>query len=55
MKEQKAKLYSSNIREKAKRITEKAKKRNLIKPLNEAFKDVSAKEEIHKGKINYFN
>lgn len=35
-------------------ITEKAKERNLIKPLSEAFKDVPAKKEKHKGKTNYF-
>lgn len=55
MKEQKMVLRSSNIREMAKKTTEKAKKRNLIKPLSEAFKDVPAKKEIHKGNVNYFN
>lgn len=55
MKEQKIVLNSSNIRKMAIKITEKAKKRNLIKPLSEAFKDVPVKKEIHKGNINYFN
>ena len=55
MKEQKL-VLSSSLKKEAKRITEKAKKRNLIKPLSEAFKDVPAKKEIHKGKTeNYFN
>ena len=55
MKEQKMVLSSSSIRDMAKKITGKAKKRNLIKPLSEAFKDVPAKKEIHKGNVNYFN
>ncbi len=55
MKEQKMVLNSSTIKDMAKKITEKAKKRNLIKPLSEAFKDVPAKQEIHKGKAHYFD
>ena len=46
---------SCDIKKMAKKVTEKAKKRNLIKPLSNAFKDVPAKKEIHKGKIDYFN
>ena len=55
MKEQKMVLNNSDIREMAKKITEKAKKKNLITPLSEAFKDIPAKKEVHKGKISYFN
>jgi len=54
MKEQKMVLNSSDIKKMANAITEKAKERNLIKPLSEAFKDVPAKKEKHKGKTNYF-
>lgn len=51
MKEQKIGLNSLELRNMANKVIEKAKKRKLIKPLSEAFKDVKAKDEIHKGKI----
>lgn len=38
-----------------KEIVEKAKKNNLVKPVSQAFKDISVSTEIHKGKKEYFS
>ena len=38
-----------------KNILKKAKEKNVIKPLNDAFKDIPVHKEIHKGKKEYFN
>ena len=35
-------------------LTLKSKEINMIKPVKEAFKDISATMEVHKGKKEYF-
>ena len=36
-------------------ILKKAKAKKIIKPINDAFKDIPVHKEIHKGKKEYFN
>lgn len=54
MKEQKMDLKDSKILELVNNLTLTAKKRNLIKPVKDAFKKVPASKEIHKGNKEYF-
>lgn len=55
MKEKKVDLKNSNIKELTKNLVKKAQKKNLVKPISAAFKDIPASDEIHKGKKEYFN
>ncbi|MBQ8473040.1 MAG: hypothetical protein IJ501_06015 [Bacilli bacterium] len=55
MKKVKLDFKSLEIKKKSKTIIDIDKKKNLIKPVSEAFKDIPAKEEIHKGESKYFN
>ena len=52
MNDNKITFNSFELRTKVKELIETAKKNNLIKPLEEAFKDMPVKDEIHKGNIN---
>lgn len=54
MKEKKVDLKNSNLKELTRNLIKKAQKKNLIKPLSQAFKDIPAIDEIHKGKKEYF-
>lgn len=47
-------LNDLKLRKLAKNVVLQAQKKNLIKPILEAFKDIPATEEIHKGKKEYF-
>ena len=38
-----------------KNIISIAKKKNKVKPLDEAFNDIPTSKEDHKGKLSYFN
>ena len=54
MKKQEINLKSSKMLELVNNLTLKAKEKNMIKPVKEAFKDISATKEVHKGKKEYF-
>ena len=54
MKKQEINLKSSKMLELVNDLTLKAKEKNMIKPVKEAFKDISATKEVHKGKKEYF-
>lgn len=54
MREKKVDLKNSNMRELTRNLIKKAQKKNLVKPLSQAFKDIPAADEIHKGKKEYF-
>ena len=54
MKKQEINLKSSKMLELVNDLTLKAKEINMIKPVKEAFKDMSATKEVHKGKKEYF-
>ena len=54
VKNRKICLTDSNLRNLTKKLVLQSQKNNLIKQLPEAFKDVPAREEIHKGKKEYF-
>ena len=54
MKKKKVDLKNSNMRELTRNLIKKAQKKNLVKPLSQAFKDIPAADEIHKGKKEYF-
>lgn len=54
MEKQKPKLESSKIQELVNNLTLRAKEKNMIKPVEEAFKDIPTSKEIHKGKKEYF-
>lgn len=55
MKKQLIDLKSPKIKELAINLVKESQKKNLIKPISEAFKDIPAIDEIHKGKKEYFN
>ncbi len=54
MKKQEMNLKSSEILELVNNLTLKAKEKNMIKPIKEAFKDIPSTKEVHKGKKEYF-
>ena len=54
MKKQEIYFKSSKMLELVNDLTLKAKEINMIKPVKEAFKDISATMEVHKGKKEYF-
>ncbi len=45
----------SDIKSMAKNIISIAKKKNKIKPLEDAFKNVPTNRENHKGKLSYYS
>lgn len=47
-------LKDSKILELVNSLTLTAKNKKLIKPVKEAFNDVPASKEIHKGKKEYY-
>ena len=47
-------FQDEELQKKVKKLIRKAQKLNKIKPLSEAFKKNSLKEEEHKGKINSY-
>ena len=47
-------IKETKIKEVVNDLILKAKNNNLIKPVNEAFKDIPVSEEIHKGNKEYF-
>ena len=47
-------IKDTKIKEVVNDLILKAKNSNLIKPVNEAFKDIPVSEEIHKGNKEYF-
>ena len=47
-------LKDPKLKKMVDKIIKNAKDRNLIKPLSEAFKEVSTAKEIHKGKLSSF-
>lgn len=47
-------LKDHKLKKMVDKIIKNAKDRNLIKPLSEAFKEVSTAKEIHKGKLSSF-
>ena len=54
MKKQEINLKSSKMLGLVNDLTLKSKEINMIKPVKEAFKDISATMEVHKGKKEYF-
>ena len=54
MKKQEIYFKSSKMLELVNDLTLKAKEINMIKPVKEAFKDISATKEVHKEKKEYF-
>ena len=54
MNKQEIYFKSSKMLELVNDLTLKAKEINMIKPVKEAFKDISATKEVHKGKKEYF-
>ena len=52
MNDNKIAFNNTELRIKVKELIKTAKKNNLIKPLEEAFKDMPVKNEIHKENIN---
>ena len=55
MRKQKDDLKNKRLRELTRNLVNRAQRKNLIKPIKEAFKDIPAVEEIHKGKKEYFD
>ncbi len=53
MKAKSTGFKNSILKKDVKDIVLEAKKRNLIKPHTEAFKDYPVNKEKHKGKLNY--
>lgn len=47
-------FQDNELRKKVNELIQKAQKLNRVKPLSEAFKKNSVKEEEHKGKINSY-
>lgn len=54
MNKQEIYFKSSKMLELVNDLTLKAKEINMIKPVKEAFKDISATKEVHKEKKEYF-
>ena len=54
MKKQEIYFKSSKMLGLVNDLTLKSKEINMIKPVKEAFKDISATMEVHKGKKEYF-
>lgn len=54
MKKQEMNFANSDLLKLVNDLTLKAKEKNVIKPVKEAFKDIPATKEIHKGKKEYF-
>ena len=54
MKKQEINFKSSKMLELVNDLTLKAKEINIIKPVKEAFKDISATKEVYNGKKEYF-
>ena len=54
MKKQEIYFKSSKMLGLVNDLTLKSKEINMIKPVKEAFKDISATKEVHKGKKEYF-
>lgn len=55
MKKQKNDFKDFKLKDLTKGIILKSKERNLVKSISEAFKDIPAEDEIHKGKKEYFS
>lgn len=55
MTKQKVDLKNPDLKNLSKKLIKEAQKKNLIKPISQAFKDIPAIDEIHKGKKEYFN
>lgn len=55
MKKQQIDLKSPKLKKLTMDLVKESKKKNLIKPISDAFKDIPAVDEIHKGKKEYFN
>lgn len=54
MEKQEMNLKSSKILELVNSLTLRAKEKKMIKPVKEAFKDIPAAKEVHKGNKEYF-
>ena len=54
MNKQEIYVKGSKMLELVNNLTLKAKEKNMIKPVKEAFKDISATKEVHKEKKEYF-
>ena len=54
MNKQEIYFKSSKMLELVNNLNLKEKEKNMIKPVKEAFKDISATKEVHKGKKEYF-
>ena len=54
MEKQEINFKSPKILEFVNDLTLKAKEKNMIKPVKEAFKDIPVSNEDHKGKKEYF-
>ena len=54
MEKQEMNLKSSKILELVNSLTLRSQQKKMIKPVKEAFKDIPASKEVHKGKKEYF-